>query len=184
METHSHLSELISTATKVIGAAIFQSTVWVTHWLGEEYDIDCVTTKFPHSNVCIMIWRCIMWGNKGPMVVFDYPKGEGITGEHYQDQILGKVLFKYYRRMSRTRGKIYFQQDGASPHWAIATQEILKENNINVFSHPPSSPDLNPIEQMWHILKEHIRKHHGSQQVSRNSNKLCRRPRTQLLWRK
>lgn len=31
------------------------------------------------------------------------------------------------------------------------------DNNIKVLSHPSSSPDLNPIETLWHKMKQHLR---------------------------
>ena len=30
---------------------------------------------------------------------------------------------------------------------------------MQVFPHPPQSPDLNPIEHVWHRLKTHINKY-------------------------
>jgi transposase len=49
-----------------------------------------------------------------------------------------------------------FQQDNASAHWARATQkELLVQGIIQMFW-PASSPDLNPIKNIWQILKEHI----------------------------
>ena len=36
--------------------------------------------------------------------------------------------------------------------------EFIKDNNINYWPTPAESPDLNPIEMIWHELKHHIRK--------------------------
>ena len=33
----------------------------------------------------------------------------------------------------------------------------MRENNINYWPTPAESPDLNPIEMIWHELKHHIR---------------------------
>jgi hypothetical protein len=68
----------------------------------EEYDQDCVIPKFKQSSLPVMIWACIMKGNKGPMVVLDYLGGQGggMTTDRYQEQVLDKVLFDYYWKMA------------------------------------------------------------------------------------
>ena len=50
-----------------------------------------------------------------------------------------------------------FQQDGALAHTAKATKKLLSDNNINVLDWPSSSPDLNPIESVWVIMKRQLR---------------------------
>lgn len=39
-----------------------------------------------------------------------------------------------------------FHQDNAPAHWAYATQQFLCENNLEVVSHAPYSPDLAPSD--------------------------------------
>ncbi|THU86672.1 hypothetical protein K435DRAFT_590888, partial [Dendrothele bispora CBS 962.96] len=48
-------------------------------------------------------------------------------------------------------------QDGAPSHTAKTTKKWLSDHGISVFPHPPSSPDINPIEHVWHELKHGIR---------------------------
>ncbi|KAE9385211.1 hypothetical protein BT96DRAFT_892178 [Gymnopus androsaceus JB14] len=65
--------------------------------------------------------------------------------------------------MESERGKVEFQQDGAPSHTAKSMLKWLKERYIPIFPHPPSSPDINPIEPVWHelnllTLKSHLRK--------------------------
>jgi hypothetical protein len=61
-------------------------TVWITRAVDEEYNEDCVIPKFKQSSLRVMIWACIMKGNRGPMVVLDYPGGQGggMTADQYQ----------------------------------------------------------------------------------------------------
>ena len=56
-----------------------------------------------------------------------------------------------------------FMQDNASTHKARIVQEWLQqwaaENNVTLIHWPAYSPDLNPIENLWKLLKEAIHKH-------------------------
>ena len=42
-------------------------------------------------------------------------------------------------------------------HAAKKTKQWLLDNEVNWYPTPPESPDLNPIEMLWHELKEFIR---------------------------
>ncbi len=53
-----------------------------------------------------------------------------------------------------------FAQDNAPTHTAILVQRWLRnwaqENGIELVDWPPYSPDFNPIENVWKLLKEGI----------------------------
>ncbi len=55
-------------------------------------------------------------------------------------------------------GEMVFQQDNASCHVSKKTLNWVKEQNINVLSWPPQSPDMNPIEDVWNYLDSQVRK--------------------------
>jgi transposase len=51
--------------------------------------------------------------------------------------------------------------DSASFHKSEETQEIIETNGHTLLFFPPYSPDLNPIENYWAIIKEKLRKNHS-----------------------
>ncbi|CAF1115017.1 unnamed protein product [Didymodactylos carnosus] len=50
-----------------------------------------------------------------------------------------------------------YMQDNAPPHTSKFAMKWLKDKNINVMKWPPSSPDLNPIENLWDNIDKKLR---------------------------
>ncbi|KAJ5635170.1 uncharacterized protein N7484_008483 [Penicillium longicatenatum] len=63
------------------------------------------------------------------------------------------VIEELYRRILPT-----LIQDNALTHIAHVVWDALQEMNIEVMEWPPHSPDLNPIENLWALLKASIYK--------------------------
>lgn len=133
--------------------------IFVTRRAEEEFLDECLIPTFKQSPIRVMVWACIMDGQKGPLIVLEYPggRGGGMNSTRYRTQVLRGVLRDFYDRMKQTKGQVIFQQDGAPAHTSKMTRRWFTRNHIPLLYHPANSPDLNPIEPVWHELKKRLR---------------------------
>ncbi|KAI5088077.1 bloodthirsty [Silurus meridionalis] len=142
---------------------------WAHGWIGKGQRAP-VRLRRQQGGGGVLVWAGIIKDELvGPFRVED---GVKLNSQSYC-QFLEDTFFKqWYRKKSASFKKnMIFMQDNAPSHTskystAWLARKGIKEENLMIW--PPCSPDLNPIENLWSIIKCAIYKE-GKQYTSLNS---------------
>jgi len=66
------------------------------------------------------------------------------------------IIHRYLELCRRDSVYLKPMQDGASRHAAGDTATEFYERGVDALHWPPFSPDLNPIQKVWHIIKNYL----------------------------
>ncbi len=98
-----------------------------------------------------MIWAAMSSAGVGPLCFLKSTVNAAIYQEmlehfmlHSADKLYGDADF-------------IFQQDLAPAHTAKGTKSWFNDHSVTVLDWPENSPDLNPIENLWDIVKRKMR---------------------------
>ncbi len=99
----------------------------------------------------VHVWAGISKRGTTPIVIFD-----GIMDATLYTQILQRGLLPFIRDTYPDSHR--FMQGNDPKHTSKKAAAFVSQERINWWKTPPESPDMNPIENLWHELKEYIRR--------------------------
>ena len=129
---------------------------WSSGWLVNGHHVP-TRLRRQQGGGGVMFWAGIMGRELvGP---FRVPDGVKMTSAKYVEFLTDHFLPWYKKKNRAFRSKIIFMHDNAPCHAAKNTSGALAAMGIKgekLMVWPPSSPDLNPIENLWSIIKQKI----------------------------
>jgi len=126
-----------------------RSRVWVQRPAGAAFDPKYFAKRMPHSER-VSLWGCFCARGVGQAEIFVGEFNAARYVDILQHNLLQTALHFYPHEAW------WFQQDNAPQHTSRAARTWFHNHGVNLLDFPPYSPDLNPIENLWAVLKSRV----------------------------
>ncbi|PWN49814.1 hypothetical protein IE53DRAFT_396819, partial [Violaceomyces palustris] len=140
--------------------------VRVSRQSGEAYIPRNMTSTFRSARQSLMVWAGMSYDFKTPL--FRIPlapsrverstriRAEGLKAQRYADHIVKGPLQAAWHELTMFSVGYQVVEDNLPCHNGLVAWQAREEVRICCLNHPSVPPDLNPIENVWMVLKTRI----------------------------
>ena len=138
----------------------------------KKYNWDCIASSFKSGRSSVMVWGAFTGFDKSPLVTIPSDKR---SSSDFVTIVCEGVLSGFYFFHDDPK-QLILMEDGAPVHRSSLPLQWRCAHGIEKLFWPANSLDLNPIENVWMVVKD-LLKHH-----SRPNNKLEMIEKIQSVW--
>ncbi|RPA90925.1 hypothetical protein L873DRAFT_1838836 [Choiromyces venosus 120613-1] len=128
----------------------------VAHALGQAAKDS--NTKAPKATMSYL-------GKKFRFKKIEKGEGRGIDSWRYIKYVCRPLLWPVCQQLLREDQEFILMEDNAPGHDCWYTNQERVKEGVNKVNWPPNSPDFNPIERIWYLLKSRIQTRRGNECV-------------------
>ena len=134
---------------------------------GEELYEKNLKPSFKSGRTNVSVFACIAKGGRSQLMLIrkrtekerTSPRDRlGLNSHQFAEELHKACIIPFILEQDDTPDHIYLATDGARWHFGAENKKLREECGYLQLPWPPNSPDLNPIENVWALLKRRLRK--------------------------